>query len=121
MVISRPSTISTPDIANPARKVADLLNMVRSFVQNPTENADEVLKQFQSMLRLPGRGIREVRQKVAELEQKILSETAAVREARQWSGPVMDTLDRIVSGKMATQLAALRDEGVSIVELPVEP
>ena len=31
----------------------------------------------------------------------------------------MDSLDRIVSGKMATQLAALRDEGVSIVELPV--
>ncbi len=110
---------STPDIGNPARKVADLLNLVRSFVQSPTENADEVLKQFQSLLRLPGRGIREVRQKVAELEQKILSETAAVREARQWSGPVMDSLDRIVSGKMATQLAALRDDGVSILELPV--
>jgi hypothetical protein len=71
------------------------------------------------MLRLPGKALREIQGKLAAMEQRVLSETTALQEARQWSRPLMETLDRIISGKMATQLAALRDEGVTIVELPV--
>lgn len=110
---------AAPDVARPARKVADILRLVRDFVQNPTNQPEVALKQLQSLLRLPGRGLSEILEKLAILEKSILSETPSMREARQWSAPIMDTLDRILSGKMATQLASLRDESVGILELPV--